>query len=491
MNMEGTLAEKSSELFLPFCDKTVTHDTATEIIIPDHQPEARKLLSVTPRILPPAKYVNGSAVELSGGIDYTALYVGMDGEVYSAIGSGEYECSAPAEKKDWTEPTDAAQVIADSVCESINGRISSGRRISVKCRLASRIRAYGSYGGVEDSQNTDAQILYGSAKNVKVYSMSSEPVELTGEITGVAQDMRVVSADGKVTVKEIKCSSEGAEASGDVVVELIGSREGQPLCLMTAKIPFTAEMDSDNEEDGFFTCAWGELTDISVTVDEGSIKLNVIAVIHGEAAKNTECHYTRDAYFLDRRSECKTETVDLPMLKVCSMGSFSWSERIPLNDTSVREGANIIRVKCAPRFTDCRYADGKYTLSGQSKYNLLCEKDGEYFISELDCPVKYEISGEHGDDVTCWDATAREISCKGRVEGETLCIDSEIGVCAFISSTEKIQVLTDMIEGEPIEKKGCRMIVYFPADKESRWEVAKKYHVPTSTLTEESRYYLF
>ena len=489
MNMDGTLEEKGLELFLPFCDKTVTHDETVEIIIPDHQPEARKLLSVWARVLPPAKYVNGTAVELNGGIDCTALYIGGDGEVYSATGSGEYECSAPIEKWDWAEPADAAQVIADSSCENASGRISSGGKISVKCRLSSRIRAYGLYSG-GDASSPDAQILYGKGEGIRVFPLSTEPIELSGEISSVAEDVRVVSADGKVLVREISNSPDGVTVSGEILAELLTAREGQPLSTMTLKLPFSSEADCEASGDGFLSRAWGELTDITVTVEDGAVRVGVIAVIHGELAKSVDCHYPKDAYFLDRDSQCKTESVMLPALKACTIGNFSWSERVPLSEASLREGAGIIKARCEPRFATCECVDGKYVFTGTCKYIFLCEREGEYFTSELEKPIRYEVSGEMGENIS-FSASAREISCKGRIEGETLCVDSEIGVHSFVSASEKIDVLTDITEGAELCKKGCRMTVYFPADNEGRWEVAKKYHVPVSTLTEESRYYIF
>lgn len=489
MNLDGTLGENGLELFLPFCDKTVTHDETVEIIIPDHRPEARKLLSVNARVLPPAKYVNGTAVELSGGIDCTALYIGTDGELYSATGSGEYECSAPVEKFEWSEPSDTSQVVANCLCDNISGRIASGGKISVKCRISSRIRAYGLY-GCGDTSEPDAEMLYGNAENMRVFPISSEPIELTGEISGVADDVRIVAADGKVVIKEIRKTADGATVSGEVAAELLTAREGLTACVTTLKIPFSTEMDCEAVDDGFFASAWGELTDITVNVEESVIRVSVIAVVHGEMAKNIDCHYPRDAYFLDRDSHCKTESIKLPVLKACTMGNFSWSERVPLSEAQLREGANIVNVKCNPHLNTCEYTDGRYVFTGTCKYVMLCEKEGEYFTCELERPVKYEISGEGGEDII-FDATAQELSCRGRIEGNTLCVDSEIGVRLFVAATEKIDALTDIITGEAIEKKGCRMTVYFPADNEGRWDVAKKYHVPVSTLTEESRYYLF
>ena len=309
----------------------------------------------------------------------------------------------------------------------------------------------------------------------------------------MADDIRVVWADGNVVVKEARKTADGATASGEVIAELLTAREGQPASITTVKLPFSTDMDCvdcETADEGYLTCARGELTDITVNVEESGIKINVIAVIRGEVAKNVDCSYPRDAYFLDRESTCKTESIKLPVLKVCAMGNFSWSERIPLSETTMREGANIIKAKCSPRLVACEYSDGKYVFTGNCKYSMLCEADGEYFVSEAEKPVKYELSGEGGEEFV-YDIQAQELACRGRIEGDTLCIDAEIGAHTFVSTYERAEVLTDIIMGDSITKKGCKMTVYFPADSETRWDVAKKYHVPVSTLTEESRYYLF
>ena len=59
---------------VPMCDRTVTTEVSGDFTLPDYQPELRRLLSVVPTVLPPAKYVGSGRVELNGTVDYLVLY---------------------------------------------------------------------------------------------------------------------------------------------------------------------------------------------------------------------------------------------------------------------------------------------------------------------------------------------------------------------------------------------------------------------------------
>ena len=128
---------------MPICDKTLSTEISTDFTLPDYQVEIRRILRVTPQILPPAKYVSGNSAELNGNIDYELLYVGSDGALYSAPLSAEYSITVPLEISSNFDLNEGVTLITDISNESTTTRVSAPRRLCIKCRLACHVKAYG------------------------------------------------------------------------------------------------------------------------------------------------------------------------------------------------------------------------------------------------------------------------------------------------------------------------------------------------------------
>ena len=99
MNMERNIKDEGTALMGKMCEKRVTREISSDFVIPENQPEARRILAVTERLLPPAKYVGSSALECNGVIDYRVLYLGVDGELWGVCFSSEYELEAPLDAR--------------------------------------------------------------------------------------------------------------------------------------------------------------------------------------------------------------------------------------------------------------------------------------------------------------------------------------------------------------------------------------------------------
>ena len=95
MNNEAMYGSGTRRIKMPVCNKFVTTELSNDYILPDYQPEIRKVLGITSEILPPAKYVGAANAEFNGTVDYQVTYVGADGELYSMPLSAEYSFSVP------------------------------------------------------------------------------------------------------------------------------------------------------------------------------------------------------------------------------------------------------------------------------------------------------------------------------------------------------------------------------------------------------------
>jgi hypothetical protein len=141
-------------------------------------------------------------------------------------------------------------------------------------------------------------------------------------------------------------------------------------------------------------------------------------------------------------------------------------------------------------FEGCESVGSKYQLTGQSRYTLLCEKDGEYSATEVSLPLRYETEGGEGIPES-FSAVGCVLSCRARVDGEVLCLDAEIAVSADFCGAGEIEAVREVRFGEPLCERGSRMTVYYPSADEGAWEVAKKYCVAPEKVAKGSSYYYF
>lgn len=493
MNIDGNEREQVRELTGLLCDKTVGCDVSGDFTLPEHQPELRRLLSVSAKVLPPAKYVSSSGVECNGTVDYKVFYVGVDGGLWCADFSAEYEFEAPIEDRS-ADTSGGVDTFVTVICDSASARVSSQRRLSIKSRLCARVRAFVSntcemctYGDVDES-SIEKRFL--SEKCASVCALSSDVTELSDEVDGLFEDSRVISADATVFVKDVRRGVGGILVDGEVELKLLVCRDGQRAQSMTKKIPFDAQLDCDRPIGDAACRVLGTVTDINITVEEGKASCSLSLILSALTAHNEERSYTADVYSVERECQCETETAYLPAVRACGVGNFSQSERIALSDTGIPEGAQICDIFGSVRFDGCEYGGGKYDLSGQSRYTLLWEKDGEYGSADVELPTKYGLDGEIAENMS-FDAYGEIISCRGRTDGELVCIDAEIAVCADVFEMREIRMARAAHFGDPFVKGKNRMVVYYPAEGESVWEVAKKYHVRADSLSEEKNYYLF
>ncbi|MBE6668457.1 MAG: hypothetical protein E7607_09145 [Ruminococcaceae bacterium] len=490
MNKERTEGEGLVYITMPMCDRTVNHETSGEFIIPDYQPELRRLLSVREKVLPPAKYVSGKGVECNGTVDYTILYVGADGGIYSMSVSSEYEFGIPLDNISDFELSEGSSVLLRTECEGISARVTSPRKISIKSRLLSHVRAYGRMRLDDGCADTEGmQRLQGQTENSEIYATGSDVIDVETEINGMGDDVRVVCADANVFIKNVRISDSAIIAEGDVNLCMLICREDGELRPIHKKIGFEGEADKSQWADGGRCRVMGTVTDVTVNIEEGRIICNISLVLDALTVCDRTVKYTADAYSTDRECECDTATFAIPENLVCLNGNFSQSERMPVVDSNIPEGARIIDSHGSVTFKDCESADGKYIFTGTVKYYVLYEKEGEYGVCELELPVKYALEGASSNKYA-FDALGDIIDCRVRTEGDTLAIDSEISVCADIFREDSADIVREIRQGDPLEKGRSRMVVYFPTEGEGQWDVAKKYRVPVENLTAEKNYYV-
>lgn len=488
--------EKGRELCpsvtLSLCDKTLRTETTGDYVLPDYQPEIRRVLHVIPTVLPPAKYVGNGSVEWNGTVDYQVFYVGADGEMYTLSLSSEYGGSVPMEGAERVSLNEGITVLVTSLCEGVTTRVSGPRRLSIRCRLSARIRAYGSLPmetretGVQDASTLQRHTL--EEESMRLWCDYSDGILCRDEIEGVSEETRVISAVAEAVVEGARWEPEGLRAVGEVTVHMLLVETNGKIRPLSRKLPLDGVIEGEGGNGP--CCVRCTVGEIRVQTEEGRLQCEVTVLLEARCAENVPVTFVDDAYALDFESECRYVEVPVCHSLGCGTGNFSQSERIPVSEVGLSEGAEVLTCFGNAWFEECRGGEGRYLLSGKSRYVLLCERSGEYFSAEVVRPIRYETEGT-GEAPDGFDAVASVMNCRARLEGETLCVDTEWAVSTEFTGSKTVTGLEEVSLIKPLSDAGSCMTVYYPSAEDTSWSIAKKYHVSPEDIQENGAYYLF
>lgn len=488
--MYGTSPKR---LQMPLCDKTISAELSSDYTLPDYQPEIRRILKVIPSILPPAKYIGGNNVELNGTIDYNMLYVGADGGIYSAPLSAEYALSAPLEITSDFDINEGVTVLCDISDENITARVSAPRRVGIKCRISARVRAYGMMiveeRCVGEIEPMSIERLMGETLSTSAVSAIGDVIELCEEISVSTADMRVASASADVQMSDVSASNGYADCRGELLLKLIVSKEGDKgdAETLSKTVAFEHRIEADEISADSFCKASADVSDLSVSVEDGKIICSISLIPKLCAYTSLPLSYTRDIYSTECYSETAYRDYTIPTVCAVTRSNFSQSERKSISETSLEHSSRIIDVWCRPSAEKFEFDKNKYIVSGQCKYTLLVETNGEFSTSELSLPFRYE--GERATpDTAKLSSDVGVISCRARVDGGSLSIDTELSICSEHLGENTIKALSEVRFGESVSRSDGDVIIYFPSADDTPWSVAKKYYVPASKISAMANY---
>jgi hypothetical protein len=98
-------------------------------------------------------------------------------------------------------------------------------------------------------------------------------------------------------------------------------------------------------------------------------------------------------------------------------------------------------------------------------------------------PLKYECDTPADKyDVSSFDAVADVISCRGRSDGESVNVDSELMLSMSLFGSSDATMLEKVEFGEKHEKRRGVFAVCYPTREDTLWSVAKRYAVEPSAI---------
>ena len=417
------------------CDKKESAELSEEFTLPDYQPEINKLLKVDAVLTPPVQYIGSGKVELSGSVCYDVLYCGEDGQLYSARVTSDYSMNT-----DMRDTADADMSTGVSVCarvypESVTGRVTAPRKISMWTRLCADVKVYAnarceeSIVGLDDAASL--RRLLCSTGYAEVISACDEAVTLGDEIIIDQRegDMRVIAANGKVFVSEATAADDCVICRGELVLGIMMCRDGESgVQLISRKLPFTHEIAAHGITRDAECCAWGDCQTVNVSVQEGRLGCEAVITLYAEAQSEKTLIYPRDIYSTaaDASVEYEYKTLTCPIR--AANGNFTQSGVFETEQNAIPSGAEVICVDGDADVSEITTWERRCIITGEVKYDLIYADGDEFGCAKLTSPWRYEADMPTETEDAAADATPTVTSCRARMDGERVSVDSEISV---------------------------------------------------------------
>lgn len=469
----------------PLVDRVVMTDLACDFSLPDYRPEIKRLLRVRACVMPIDCYVGAGSAEMSGRVEYSILYAGGDGGLYCVTHGEDFSFSVPMEMTSDFEIGNGLVCDIDSVPELASGRVAAPRKLSLKCRVRSRVRILGTRVLSEGLGNMDgAERLCGTALCGSHFVGKSEPLQLGDEILYEGSDLRVISAEGQVFVSEATAGSGVVNCRGEVALKLLCVHEGgsEAPFLQVRRLPFSQSVPTDGAEVNCDACARGVCSEIGVTVEEGRLVCEVSAVLQTRAQRNETAEFVRDLY--STAFECTPKYIDavLPRALRCINGNFSLNQMLTMEEAGIRSGFGVVDLSIQPTVQELVCERGKCVLSGRCRCHAVLSDGEDFGMQEFELPFRYETDG--GDAVTDYDCSVEVVSCRARMDGERIGIDAELSVSLITRGEEHFRLISDVALGDAVSRTGAFCTVCYPSREDTLWSVAKRYHRSVSSIAD-------
>ncbi len=482
-----------------FYDKVLTDEVGGDFTLPDYQSEMRKLLRVTPRILPPARFLGAGEAEFAGNILFTLLYTGTDGGLYTAQVSTPYTFRIPLPEEERRVGDRPVTLCFRPEVDGVTPRLTAPRKLSLRCRLRAHILGlsdmeidprYEGEGGQPERREQ-------SCTFARTLSAVGEASELVDEfvLPAAEGEARVIGTEAALQITEAIPTEGSVALRGEVYLKTLLTRESvsaegetvtAPVEVISRRLPFARQVEIPLAPDGFEVSAAGECTDISARVEEGKILccVNVVPTVCAQGRE--KARFVCDCYSTERPTKCDTlrYAYHRPLGAVCgNVTASGTAEAAALGMPSDAVPLDLVGHATVGGVSVER---GHVVLSGECHYQLLWRTaQGEMGCSEVTLPLRYEVPGERRvseGDVLGAEVTLTMLQGRALPQGEGLAIDAEWAVAATLWAQEAVEAVDcATFEGSYPARAGvCRICYLTPG--ESLWQVGKRYHAPLRAL---------
>ncbi len=456
-----------------------------DFTLPDYYPPINKVLKckTTPRIN--SATIGGQTVLCDGTLNVLLMYVSDENEICS------YEHIMAFNKRFEADCDIVGCMPECSVQEEyINCRATGERKVEVHGALGIKVNV---------KKQCDEQVICDiDGCNVVVNRSVAPATNLLGmseKYLTIEEDLElgnsqpsvkyILRYDAKIIGVECKAISGKIVAKGDMSITVLYCAQGSmlPQCLKT-NLPFSQIIDVDGV---------GDDCECSCSVEVAALEVKPRTSITGE---------TRNMTLTAKLRFCAKATCDNDIPVIVDAFSTKYNADIvqsdmlfekivkTVSDKCIAKGKlqmnsgginSVLDLWCDAKILACSVDNEQVKVSGEvNACMIICDNDNnpQYLEKSFDFEYTHPFKNEQSD-IYCEAVAAVGKISYTIVSGNCLELTAELSINATVLSRQPLKLVTGIKVDENEKKdvkRDCAMIIYYAADGEKIWDIARKYN---------------
>ncbi len=492
-----TEAENALSYPMELARDEVFFESARDYVLPDYQPEIRKLFSISSEIFSSGKYENGGRAECGGSLSHTLLYSDGESAMQSLVLSSDYDYAY-----DGGDAAEGALLFGSERILSVACRLSGPRRLSIRVKMAARLHMIGERRiacvpvGAPASETAvlkkEVAVMHTERRESEVLLTESVSLPL-----GSPDVARLFLHESRVLFRDTRVREDGITVRGEVQLKmLLAEGDGIPF-VETVKLPFDETLYATGLSDGCGVVAEGEIRKTEIQMEEATggvaahceVSLLLLLTIR----ENRKCEVTSDLFFAKNDACLTYETLSLP----CHMGSmngrFSVGQDFPTGEGEASLAVGVIDTVGRAYLSTVESGEGYAVLTGECRVRFLLsgapDEEGRprLFSVEYSAPFRHEVP-QYGAGSDCiYEATVDLESIGGRLDGNHLSFSADLGytLCGIVQRAVTAVTAAEATTAIASDSD-VGLTVLYPAPGESLWSLGKRCHTLPKAIAAEN-----
>lgn len=470
---------------------TVYTDSTVEYTLPDYLPEIRRVLSVRTRVCERGQYTEQGRLECTGTCVHTLLYQDEAGKPAGVTVPSDYRFFVPLGEGEavgtsvWSRP------------ESVTARPMGPRRVSIRARVASRVRVYSAgeaAGAGMSSMGCECLTAEGVTRETRMEE--SDPLHLSETVSlGVGGECRLLSYDGAARIDRLQTGTEGLVCEGALCLTALCAPEvGAPFSV-EAKIPFGVTFRGLTEPDALVS-ARGVCRELTAEPSvgeggEGYLTFGAELAVLATEDVNRSISWPKDLYSTSVPTKVKHEQRTLWEAVAGGCLPVSAEVSVPVEQVGAEEAEFVISTTLDAGALSFREEEGRMLAETDGRVQMLLGMPGEsgdgtgLFPVSFSVPLSFEVpfaTSMPSDAHLEGELTV--VSVQGRRDRDRLCAVVEGCLSARGARGRAVEMVESFVSDSdtPFEKKEGQLLAVYLKGGDSLWSLAKRYHTTAAEL---------
>lgn len=305
---------------------------------------------------------------------------------------------------------------------------------------------------------------------------------------------RIIDSSAYAKVDQVKKDGDKIVLTGEIKVTTVYTADDTiPIWQMNHVIPFEEMVEMGKDTSAFEPVAQVCVKRVSTSLQEPelfTIECSVLAKI--KLIETVQLEVAKDAYSVEQQIACTYREWSCRQPVSWDTYKYTLREHVVMDQADM---GRPLTVFCLPVLTSCYASEGSVAFEGElhctffyldQEDQLKSMKKTLPVAGELDVPAAKERMA-----VSCH-VNVEQQSVTGAGTELELRVALEIGLC--LNADQTVRMVQDIDRQEEMEGKRSTLMIYFPDDEESRWDIGKQFAIKDEQIVEsgvENRLILF